>query len=175
MRLPLKDRHILEQIIFPFISSNQAYQNILFVGCHWYTKSYPSFFPNKNFLTIDPLPKRKKYGSKNHFIGKIEDGDQFFESNSIDVIICNGVIGYGLNEIKNAEKAFSVCHRILRSDGILIIGWNDKKNRKPFELSEVKSLKSFSPLVFPPLETNLFRVKSITGHVYQFFTKKENS
>ena len=76
------------------------------------------------------------------------------------------------DKIEDAEKAFTTCNLLLRHDGLLIIGWNDRAGRKLYDLKEIESLNQFSPYTFPPLETNLFQVKSFTNHVYQFFLKK---
>jgi len=173
MKLPFKDRRILEKTIFPYLISDKKYQNILFVGCHWYTKPYNAIFKDKNYWTIDPLPKRKQYGSSNHVMTKIEDAGQHFHSDFFDVIICNGVIGWGLNKIEHAEQAFNICNLLLRPNGLLIIGWNNRPGRKPYDPNDLKSLQSFSPFHFPPLGTNSFPVKSFTNHVYQFFTKNK--
>jgi hypothetical protein len=70
--LNLPDRAILEEIIIPHFVSNNDIQEILFVGCDWYNKPYENWFQENEYWTIEPQPKKKKFGSKNHvvFAGK---------------------------------------------------------------------------------------------------------
>jgi hypothetical protein len=42
-----EDRRVLEQIIFPYFLREDTYKDVLFVGCHWYTRGYNKRFEKK--------------------------------------------------------------------------------------------------------------------------------
>ena len=81
------------------------------------------------------------------------------------------VVGWGLNTIEDAERAFAACHACLREGGHFLIGWNDLPEHRPFRLAEVPSLRKFQPLVFPPLEANEYLIDNEWRHTYSFFYK----
>jgi SAM-dependent methyltransferase len=93
--------------------------------------------------------------------------------NYLDLIICNGVFGWGLNDKEEVEKAFLGCHQCLRQGGVLVIGWNDTPEKKPFPLENCESLSKFSPYVFPPLSTSQYQnfAEDTDKHVYNFYIK----
>lgn len=169
-----EDRVILEKIIFPYFISNLEYQKIIFMGVAWYTMEYNKLFKRKEFWTIDFNPKMKIYGSKRHLIDSIENLDKYFEINTIDLIICNGLIGYGLSDQQIAERAFKICHNILRKNGIFIIGWNDLPKHRPIVPEEIEALKLFTPFHFQPLNSNIY-VSESNRHTYVFYIKAETN
>ena len=73
------DRLILENIIIPFYLGRKLNQIILFVGCAAYTNHYKEYFVDHEFWTIDPDPKQKKHGSKNHHVISLEEIDNHFD------------------------------------------------------------------------------------------------
>ena len=99
-------RTVLENIIIPYYASHANTSRLLFVGCDWYTKHYRKYFKKCEYWTIDSDPQKKRYGAKNHIVDLLENLDQHFDEEYFDVIICNGVLGFGLNQLKPAEKAF---------------------------------------------------------------------
>ena len=165
------DRAILEQTIFPYFIQRRDVSEILFIGCHWYTKAYNKLFEGKNYRTLDIDPNQAKYGAKNHIIDSIENIHMHFEPGALDVIICNGVFGWGLNARAHVDKAFQGCYDCLREDGILLVGWNDVPEHKPFPLAECQSLTRFSPFVFPALSTSRYLTGSSERHIYDFYVK----
>lgn len=166
-----EDRRILEKEIFPHFVSSPAYKSILFVGCAWYTRGYNTVFKDKDFWTLEVDPAESKYGAKKHTTGSLENVMDYVEPGSLDLIICNGVFGWGLNEKPRVEKAFEGCYTCLREGGLLLLGWNDIPERRPFPLDECQSLKSFQSFVFAPLSTAQYETNTPNKHTYSFFVK----
>ena len=156
---------------------------MLFVGCADYTTSYQQLFEAKEFYTVDVDPACSRYGSTQpgrHFVASLTDVAAFFEPDSLDVVLVNGVFGYGLDEREQAERAVASCLAIMKAGGMLMIGWNDLPQCKPFEILDLEALRPFRPVPFPPLERNddvvrvgegSYRVRSDYRHVFSFFRK----
>ena len=168
-----EDRRILEQIIIPYYLNENEYQNVLSVGCHWYTKGYNNWFEklNRNLYTLDIDPSRKRYGAKKHIIGAFQNMGSHFKPTSLDLILCNGVFGWGLDDHSEVEQAFQACFDSLRVGGQLVIGWDDNAEHRPFPLEQCESLGKFKPALFPPLGSTNFVTETPYHHVYSFFTK----
>ena len=56
----------------------------------------------------------------------------FYGDESFDVVVANGVIGWGLNEQAGFEQMMAQCHRVLKPGGLLILGYNDTPERAPY-------------------------------------------
>lgn len=166
-----EDRRILETVIFPYFIDRPEFTRILFVGCDWYTKGYNRIFRDKDYATLEIDPAKSFFGSKKHITDGIENMTRYFKEGELDLIICNGVYGYGLNEKSHIETSFAGCFRCLRPGGIFLLGWNDTEVR-PFPLDELDSLKLFKPLVFPPLGQAEFPTGTFNNHTYNFFIKE---
>lgn len=167
----MDDRRVLKNGIFPYLVQNEAYQKILFVGCKVYTRGYNEIFQEKDYVTLDIDPRQRRHGAKQHITDSLENLDQHFHENELDVIICNGVFGWGLNEKSAVETAIEKCHVCLRKDGILLLGWNDIPKRRPFPLEEVDNLKLFDEFTFPPFSAPRYATKTHNRHIYNFYTK----
>jgi len=166
------DRRVLETIILPYFIQRNEYFKILFVGCAWYTRGYNKLFKNKEYWTLESDPTQGKYGSASHITDNLENVRHYFSEGGIDLIICNGVFGWGLNTRDNVEKAFQACYESLRNNGVLILGWNDIPERKPFSLEECQSLRLFKPYVFSPLSKSQYLTDTLNNHTFNFYIKK---
>lgn len=172
MRAHTDDRRVLEDIIFPYFLGSERYANVLFVGCQWYTRGYnKSFERRKNFWTVEPDQSQKKYGAKQHVTDSLQNLDRYFQNASFDVILCNGIIGFGLDTISDADRAFCVCYDILSVGGVLVLGWNDIARRRPFELHQCRSLQNFKPFCFPPLAASTYPTDTPNRHTYSFYER----
>jgi len=169
-----EDRRVLEQVIFPYFLDREACRDVLFVGCDWYTEGYNRWFEEKkNYWTIDADPSNGKYGAKQHIVDRLENVSRHFPAGSFDLIVCNGVFGWGLDARPDAEEAFLACYRCVREKGVLIVGWDNTAERCPFPLSDCQSLRAFQPLVFPPLGTCEYQTDTTYRHTYTFYVKTE--
>lgn len=165
------DRKVLEQIILPFFAKSHSTEKILFVGCEWYTKMYELQFKEKEYWTIEPNINKKKYGGKRHLVDPVNNICKYFSNGYFDLIIMNGVIGYGLNDIEEIERSLEKCFSCLRKGGVLLVGWNDLPERKVFELDKSATIKRFKKYVFKPLSCSTYYTKNSTMHIYSFFKK----
>ncbi len=175
-RLPMRtdDRRVLETIIFPWISNEPGFKKMLFVGCDWYTAHYHELLPNGEVWTMDYDPAKARYGSRFHKIGAAQDVADLYPTGTFDVIICNGVLGWGLNDINDIEKAFEAMNAVLVPSGLFVLGWNDITRCRPVELDSINSLKMFDKFVFPPLGADCHLTATPNRHTYSFF-RKSNS
>lgn len=165
-----EDRNVLEEIIIPNVLAEFEPQTILDIGREPYQSFYNEFFAERTLWTIDINPKRKKYGAENHICDSIHNLKKYFKNNFFDFVLMNGVIGWGLNDVKKIEEAIASIYKTLHKDGLFIIGWNDKKDLVPIRLEKIKALKKFKKYYFAPLKADEF--KCINGkHTYSFFVK----
>jgi hypothetical protein len=166
------DRWVLEQRIFPHYRSNPAIRDILFVGCGDYTAHYQrSFFADVNYTTIDPDPAQSRFGASRHVVAPLEKLADHFPPDTFDLIICNGVFGWGLNSLEQCEAAFSHCHTCLRRDGHMVLGWDDLPNSVPLQLADIRSLAQFRKYMFPEFGTWRYRTDTPYRHMFDFYQK----
>ena len=165
------DRMILEQVILPSFVSTITIQKVLFVGCAAYTQQYKEIFREKEYWTIDPKRVKKKYGSERHIVDSIAKIERYITKNYFDVIIMNGVIGFGLNRIGDIERAINACYATLASQGILLVGWNDTARRIPIDIRAIHALGSFRQYYFEPLQACHYRTEGSQRHTLSFYQK----
>jgi hypothetical protein len=170
--LKTEDRRVLEELIFPYFLHDDRYRNVLFVGCSWCTRGYNRRFERgKIYSTIDSSPLKRRYGAKRHIVAPLQHLGRHVQANTLDLVICNGVYGWGLNNRTEIEAAFTACGESLREDGILIIGWDDCERLNPCPLSTWECLHGFRPFVFPPLRTSEFVTATPHHHTYSFYRR----
>ena len=165
------DRMILEQVILPAFASTITIQKVLFVGCAAYTQQYKEIFRGKEYWTIDPKRAKKKYASERHIIDSIIKIETYIPKNYFDVIIMNGVIGFGLNRIGDIEQAINACYVILASQGILLVGWNDTARRTPVDIRAMHALGQFRQYHFEPLQACYYLTEGSERHTLSFYQK----
>lgn len=173
LHLNFLDRYVLEDTIIPYFVERQEFQRVLFIGSDWYTKPYNRYFRSKEYWTIEIDPVKKKYGAKKHVVGSLLNLSEHFTSNYFDLIIYNGVFGYGIDTREATETSFQQCFQCLRSGGILVFGWNDILEFQAFSaLEQCQSLQQFKPYVFSPLTTTQYLVAdSPNRHRFNFYLK----
>jgi SAM-dependent methyltransferase len=167
------DRRVLEQAVFPGYLADPRIRRVLFVGCDNYTAQYERrFFASRDYWTIEPNPKMRRYGSKQHVVAVLEQLNDHFQPGFFDLIICNGVYGWGLDSAEQCEIAFGNCHTCLAPGGHLLIGWDDiPTHRASVQLSEVASLAQFDKFQFPALGRWRYVTDTPYRHIYEFYQK----
>jgi SAM-dependent methyltransferase len=166
------DRIVMEQVVFPQYARDPAIKALLFVGCGTYTAHYQQlYFPNMDFWTLEPDPAAARYGAKQHVIAPLEELERHFPSNRFDLIICNGVFGWGLDRHAQLEAAFAQCHSRLKDNGHFFFGWDDIPQRAPVSLETVSSLSLFRRYEFPPLSTWRYVTDTPYRHTFDFYRK----
>ncbi|NTU98441.1 methyltransferase domain-containing protein [Candidatus Falkowbacteria bacterium] len=168
-REEFEDRNVLERIIFPNVLAAYEPQSVLDIGREDYQQFYNEFFEGRELWTMDRRPTRVEFGAEHHISADVVTLKKHFKNNYFDLIIMNGVFGWGLNDPKKIEKTFAAIHDILKPGGVFIFGYNDWPN-KPMEIEAIENLKKLKPLYFEPLKGEKF--KCVNGeHTYRFFIK----
>lgn len=144
------DRRVLERDILGELARDPEVERVLFVGVQWYTKHYPAHFDGKTFATLDPAPGVAQFGGNPHAVGQIQDLAEHFPGEVFDAIVMSGVIGFGLNEPSEVDRALDACEKALRPGGWLVLGINELK---PTHVDPSKSpaAKRFEPRPFGAL------------------------
>jgi hypothetical protein len=170
--IPSEDRRVLEQVIFEHYRNDLHIKTVLFVGCDSYTAHYQRrYFAAHNYWTIDPDATRRRFGAKQHVIARLETLGQYFPTGFFDLIICNGVYGWGLNSVEDCDAAMSQCHSCLADAGHMLLGWNDVPDRDPAPLSGVRNLSRFSEYLFPAFGASRYLTDTPNRHTYNFYRK----
>jgi hypothetical protein len=170
-RMRTLDRDTLEKVILPAYAARPDIKTVLFVGCAWYTSHYEKMLPGQTYWTIDPDPWKKRFGGRRHIVAGLESLPDHIAPGSVDLIVCNGVFGWGLDDRADCERAFDGCFDALRPAGELIIGWNDVLEHRPLDLAGLRSLARFRPLIFGPLGSTQYMANPENRHVFNFYAK----
>jgi SAM-dependent methyltransferase len=170
--LNTEDRRVLEQVIFKYLRGLPNTHKVLFVGCHYFTRHYEwTFFRGCEYWTMDVAPEMRRFAGRRHLVAPLQDLGKHFPEGYFDLIICNGVYGFGLNTLEGCEEAFEQCHSRLREDGCLLVGWNDIPTRTPVPLESVTSLARFEKLVCPELGGWRYLTDTPYRHTYDFYRR----
>lgn len=166
------DRKVLEQAILPWLSRRAGVEQVLFVGCDWYTRGYRKWFKPDGYITVDFDPRKKRFGSsRRHIVGSVAHLSRHVAPGSLDAVICNGVFGWGLDDPADIEAAFSAIVASLRSGGWLLFGWNDVPHRRPMQPHDIQALAALRPSVIEPLGVSRTEPLGESRHIFEMFTK----
>jgi hypothetical protein len=164
-RLP--DRIYLERELIPAAALHGG--KVLFIGCRQYTKHYPALFRlhGAECWTIDIDPTVARWGApKRHVIGDIQDALDHWPPSTFDIIVLNGVFGFGLNGAREQDAALQIARLLLKADGRLILGWNTDRCSDPSGLPTLR--RYFRPSSLPTLTRRQTFGKST--HVFDTFS-----
>ncbi len=167
------DRYLLENVIFPALHSRVDVRSILFVGCDTYTAHYPSMFADRAFITIDIDPAKAKYGAPRHIVDSAANVEAHFSPGTLDAVICNGVIGWGLDRPDEIDQAARQWFVSLRPGGILLVGWNDLPPWRPPALAEITGLRAFTPITLSPFPASVYPTLGAMRHVFNFYARPD--
>jgi hypothetical protein len=177
------NRDILETVILPGFASWPSVRRVLFVGCAEYTRDYENYFAGHDYYTIDVDPAAAAYGASrpsHHFVDSVEHVGRYFPPSFFDVILLNGVFGFGLDDPQRAETTIATCHDLLVERGSLMIGWNDLPQCKPFEPLSLAAFGRFDRVEFSALTAvpgvrrlgrGDYLVEDDYQHVFSFFAR----
>ena len=169
------DRTFLENKIFQFLNKiSKPKENLLFIGVAPYTRHYYSML-NYNVITLDFEKKFRKFGNgSNHIVGSATEMDKFF-TDEFNVIIANGLVGYGLVGKTDFNKMLKMCHSCLKEEGIVILGYNDNKDHLDFTIKKVSAYKLFDEFVprIKNLKTPSIKVNQKNDHTFLFLKKRK--
>ncbi|MDC1292422.1 class I SAM-dependent methyltransferase [Amylibacter sp.] len=112
--------------------------NILFIGADWYNKWIFLNYKKTNWITIDTLPGNRKFGAENHIIGNFpEDLEIILHKGKFDIIIFNGVYGWGINSEGALQDSMQKMNALLKLNGLIIFGYNTEKEKNPISRSNL--------------------------------------
>jgi SAM-dependent methyltransferase len=132
-------------------------------------------FADRRFATIDADAAKARYGGEPHVVDSLANLRSHFDSEAFDAVICNGVIGWGLDSREEIEAAVSQCHECLRPGGIFIVGWNDVEPRRPAPLDSIVAIGRFTPYALPPFPAPVYPTLGELRHVYNFYLRPPNA
>jgi SAM-dependent methyltransferase len=166
------DRRYMSENILPALETARM-RRVLFVGCKPYTARYGRRLTDAGikYWTTDVDPAAAMWGEKNHHIvGDVTRIDDVCTPDSFDAVLLNGVIGDGLDEEDQINRAVTAIARILRPNGILLIGWNSqKKHPDPLRLEAVATYFRHECVFSLPVRKTF----PDTDHVYDWLVKTD--
>lgn len=162
------DRVILVREILPVFAQRGG--RILWVGCRRYTDDYPAILEAKGgeCWTTDIDPEAAAFGrAGRHRTGDLTVIDTVFPDQRFDAVLCNGVIGHGVDAPDAQRRAMAAMAAILHPGGLLLLGWNTDKVDDPRRSGVTDGL--FEPVEAPGLPSR--REVSDSTHVYDLFCR----
>lgn len=165
------DRRLLEERILPALAARDDVRRVLFVGCAPYTRHYEALFGHAEYWTIEPSLRRRRWGAQRHLADRLEHLGRHVAPGSFDAIVCNGVLGWGLDTAQAAEAAFTACHDALRPGGLLVVGWNDVRPRNRVVPSSIAALGRLERAAFADFGAPQVRVDGPHRHVFDFYRR----
>lgn len=163
------DREYLEKTIFTDINEKLKPRYVLSIGVYWYTVLYNLYFRDSLFLSIDIDQNKSKFAQNNfHLNCSIQDLNKIVPKSSIDLILMNGVYGYGINTTYELQNTLQTLSNFLSKNGLVVLGYNDVKNRNPLNINDGYD---FSPLkILDSFETtkSFFVVPESNNHTFVF-------
>jgi CelD/BcsL family acetyltransferase involved in cellulose biosynthesis/SAM-dependent methyltransferase len=164
-------RRYLTEVIFPAITSSTL-RRVLFVGCKAYTARYGRNFAHAGieYWTTDIAPEAAIWGEEgHHIVCDIAKIDEACPAESFDAVLLNGVLGDGVDDENEMNRAITAIAHILRPNGVLLIGWNSDNKEYPDPMSvEAISMYFRREGVLPLPVTKTFRDSPV---IYNWLVK----
>ncbi|MBW8881973.1 MAG: class I SAM-dependent methyltransferase [Asticcacaulis sp.] len=164
----LPDRRLLREAFLPALAKGGG--RVLFVGVRRYTASYYAILEKHDgeVWTTDIVDKVARFGRRGrHRTGDVCDADQLFAGMIFDTIVCNGVLGYGVDAEAQQRKTLEALSRILKPGGRLLLGWNTDKIGDPLSLAA--PWFTAAPLADLPARTTFDGVT----HIYDSLVRRQ--
>lgn len=167
-------RNYFEYTLLPNFHNDPKFQRILMVGVARFTQHYLPYFKNKEHLrTIDTDPEVARYSKTEiHIVDSIENIDQHADGDTFDLVLMNGVYGWGLSGEDSLKKSLDAVHKVMKKDGVLLFGWNEMDEYDPLQIRSKTYFDSFRPYEFDGrTEIKLPQSRNPKNHVYSFYKK----
>jgi SAM-dependent methyltransferase len=165
------DRRYLEETLLPALG-RRRWPLVLFVGCEPYTRSYASHFNQlgTEYWTTDIRPEAAAHGQPGrHIVCDVKEIDCHFPDGlTADLVVLNGVFGFGVNDKQGMNQALRAIHRVMKPGGVLLLGWNTDRVIDPGGLVELQKL--YLPGADLPLPSR--KEFADCTHVFQFYTAR---
>ncbi|GHC29274.1 methyltransferase type 11 [Kushneria pakistanensis] len=171
LRYPYRDRIMFENAILPALARDESIQRVLLVGCGWYTHHYPALLGETEVTTIDLDAAKRPFGGDQHIVGNLTALGNHMPRACLDAVLCNGVLGWGLNEHDDVEQAFGACVDCLRPGGLLLLGWNDQPPYNRVAPEDIPAFARLEPVRVPGLDAHRIVALPRNQHCFQAFRK----
>lgn len=119
------DRQYMENSLLPAFARLPS-PRVLDVGTRFFTPRYAKFFRSgSEYWTLDIDPAVAQFGSPGrHVTGSVVTAAEFFKPAYFDVVLLNGVFGWGVDDSVDQRMTLKQLRQIMRSGAVLLIGWN---------------------------------------------------
>jgi SAM-dependent methyltransferase len=176
-RADTADRRLLEHCVLPHYAARADMRRVLIVGTRWYCSHYPSLLARQHCVTLDRDPGAARFGSAaQHLVGDVRDVGELVEPASLDLVLFNGVFGWGLDDPDDLAQAVDGLALALRPGGELVFGWNDTPRRRPFAWRRLAAWQAFEPHPFAPLGgVTQIELPTDNRHCFHFFARRTPS
>jgi SAM-dependent methyltransferase len=103
-----------------------GFRRILFVGTAPYTWHYERIAcrAGGEWITCDVNPSAAVWGARRHAVARVQEIDARFAPGYFDAVILSGVLAFGIDPGADFDAAISAISRVLRPEGLLLLGWN---------------------------------------------------
>lgn len=131
------DRAVLLEQVLPALRQTRALANnakVLWIGCRAYTTLYYDLIEQSGAecWSIDIEPEVQPFGRRGrHITGDMLKLEQFFPANHFDAVLCNGVLGWGVDDPADQARAFAALGAVTKPEGWVLIGWNTDRMSDP--------------------------------------------
>jgi hypothetical protein len=166
----LPSRQWLLQELLPALKA-AGHKRMLFVGTQAYNRPFYRECHGLKVFSIDPDPANARYGAPDgHHVGFVQDIARLAPGATFDVIVFNGIIGFGVNDVPSALDALKAMAGAATPETLLMIGWNPGRT----DGQEIAALRPrLIPTPFGPLaqatEFPALGKAQRNPHVYEFF------
>ncbi|WP_295185842.1 class I SAM-dependent methyltransferase [uncultured Brevundimonas sp.] len=165
----LPDRRVMAESYVPALAAEGGC--ILWVGCREYTLDDYAALESRGaeVWTTDIDPAAARWGREGrHRTGDICEADRLFSDLTFDAVVCNGVLGYGVDSPDQQQRALNALAAILRPGGRLLLGWNTDKIADPVAAGLTDADFQAAPLGDQPTR---LRFDAVT-HVYDSLIRR---
>jgi SAM-dependent methyltransferase len=170
-RLATPDRVMLEDVIAPEFLGRPDVRRMLDVGVAWYTRTYPRLYRGIEYHTVDVDPAAERIAGPRHHTLSMTKLATVYPADTFDLIVCNGVFGWGLNTADEVTRGLEACADVLRPGGWLVVGWNDMEGRRIPGLDALAA-RRFERAVLPAAGADHLLTSTPYAHRYDFFTRR---
>jgi SAM-dependent methyltransferase len=169
LMLGMPDRVVLDKKIIPALIDSGV-ETVLSIGVAYYNAHHPAVFAARgaDLWTIDIDRQKAIWGSPSrHITGDAVDLALHLAPETLDAVILNGVLGYGIDDARAVDRALRSIAATLKPGGRLVIGWNHDKTNDPTSLPAAKDL--FRPCAL--LDGTAHLVPEGSTMVYEFLQR----
>jgi SAM-dependent methyltransferase len=103
----------------------------------------------------------------------MQELDRHLAPGSVDVIVANGVYGFGIDDRAALGAAFAAAHAVLRPGGTLVLGWNDVAALAPFDPEPVALASGFVRSAAHPLGAWRTATATPLRHTFDAYARGE--